>query len=157
MIGYAMDGYPIYAYGYKDPEDLKSGIKKLTSSFKLKKGHRPNPPGGKYDGTFSKDYEYIKGSGDLDECNGRFTVTKEFPEGTYAYFLTANWPVIPRYSQGRTLEVERHAAVLAKFLRFVRKTIWLPQLWARYRKSNYFLVLNNESEFTRVRSFRLIT
>ena len=106
MIGYAMDGYPIYAlYGYKDPEDSKSGIKKLPSSFQLKKGYRPNPPGGKYDGTFSKDYEYVKGSGDLDECNGRFTVTKEFPEGTYAYFLTANWPVIPRYFKAEPLRL----------------------------------------------------
>ena len=37
--------------------------------------------------SFSKDYEYVKDSGDLDECNGRFTITKEYPKGTYAYFL----------------------------------------------------------------------
>ena len=46
LIGYAMDGYPIYAlYGYKDPENPKAGVKKLTSSFQLKKGDRPDPPG----------------------------------------------------------------------------------------------------------------
>ena len=106
-----MDGYPIYAlYGFKDPEDPKSGIKKLSSSFQLKKGHRPNSPGGKYDGTFSKDYEYVKGSGDLDECNGRFTVTKEFPEGTYAYFLTCKLARHSEILQGRTLETARYAA-----------------------------------------------
>ena len=100
LIGYGMDGYPIYAlYGFKDPKDSKSSIKKLKSSYKLKKGMRPRSarePGGKYDGTFAKDYEYVEGAGDLDECNGRFTVTVEYPEGTYAYFLTEDWPVIPR-------------------------------------------------------------
>ena len=106
LVGYAMDGYPIYAlYGYKDPQNPKSGIKKMSSSFRLKKGERPNPPGGKYDGTFSKDYQYLKGSGDLDICNGRFTVTNEFPEGTYAYFLTEAWPVIPRYFKAQPLKL----------------------------------------------------
>ena len=106
LIGYAMDGYPIYAlYGYKAPENPKAGIKKLTSSFQLKKGDRPDPPGGKYDGTFSKDYEYVEGSGDLDKCNGRFTITKDFPDGTYAYFLTENWPVIPRYFKAEPLKL----------------------------------------------------
>jgi hypothetical protein len=109
LIGYAMDGFPIYAlYGYADAKDSESGIKMLDSSYRLKKGNRPAPPngpGGKYDGTFSKDYEYVKGSGDLDQCNGRFTVTKEFPKGTYAYFLTANWPVIPRYFKAEPLKL----------------------------------------------------
>jgi hypothetical protein len=106
LVGYAMDGYPVYAlYGYKNPKDPKSGIQKMSSSFRLKKGERPNPPGGKYDGAFSKDYQYIKGSGDLDMCNGRFTVTDEFPEGTYAYFLTENWPVIPRYFKAEPLKL----------------------------------------------------
>jgi hypothetical protein len=106
LVGYAMDGYPVYAlYGYKNPKDPKSGIQKMSSSFRLKKGERPNPPGGKYDGAFSKDYQYIKGSGELDMCNGRFTVTDEFPEGTYAYFLTENWPVIPRYFKAEPLKL----------------------------------------------------
>jgi hypothetical protein len=106
LVGYAMDGYPVYAlYGYKDPKDSKSGVKKLSSSFELKKGERSDPPGGKYDGTFSKDYEYVEGSGDLDRCNGRFTVTDEFPKGTYAYFLTEDWPVIPRYFKAEPLKL----------------------------------------------------
>ena len=101
-----MDGYPIYAlYGYKDPENPEAGIKKLTSSFQLKKGDRPYPPGGKHDGTFSKDYEYVEGAGELDKCNGRFTITKDFPDGTYAYFLTENWPVIPRYFKAEPLKL----------------------------------------------------
>jgi hypothetical protein len=109
LIGYGMDGYPIYAlYGYKDPKNSKSSIKNLKSSYKLKKGMRPRSarnPAGKYDGTFSKDYEYVEGFGDLDECNGRFTVTAEYPEGTYAYFLTEDWPVIPRNFKATPLKL----------------------------------------------------
>jgi hypothetical protein len=106
LVGYAMDGYPVYAlYGYKNPKDPKSGIKKMSSSFRLKKGERPNPPGGKHDGAFSKDYQYVKGLGDLDMCNGLFTVTDEFPKGTYAYFLTEDWPVIPRYFKAEPLKL----------------------------------------------------
>ncbi len=106
VVGYSMDGYPIYAlYGFKDPENRNSEIIKLNSSYRLKKGKRPNPPGGKYDGTFSKDYEFVRGLGDLDECNGRFTKTKEFPRGTYAYYLTENWPVIPRYFRAEPLRL----------------------------------------------------
>ncbi|MEC7274445.1 MAG: YHYH protein [Verrucomicrobiota bacterium] len=36
---------------------------------------------------------------------GRFTVTKEYPEGTYAYFLTEQWPVIPRYFRAKPLKL----------------------------------------------------
>lgn len=103
LIGWAADGFPLYAvYGFSDPEDAKSRVGKLASSYRLKQGARPGDasPGGVYDGTFVADYEYVEGSGDLDECNGRFAVTPEFPEGTYAYFLTEEWPVIPRVFRG---------------------------------------------------------
>ncbi|HBE70497.1 MAG TPA: hypothetical protein DDW52_20300, partial [Planctomycetaceae bacterium] len=103
LIGWAADGFPIYAvYGYSDAKDAESDVKKLTSSYRLKAGDRPggNAPSGKYDGTFVRDYAYVKGSGDLDECNGWFTVTPDFPEGTYAYFLTEEWPVVPRSYRG---------------------------------------------------------
>ncbi|WOD08612.1 YHYH protein [Marinomonas sp. GJ51-6] len=36
----------------------------------------------------------------MDECNGQVTVTPEFPNGTYAYFLTDAFPVIPRCYKG---------------------------------------------------------
>ncbi len=108
LIGWAADGFPIYAlYAYKDPKK-QSSIIKVKSSYRLKKGKRPsspNGPGGKYDGAFSVDYEYVKGLGDLDECNGRFTVTPEFPKGTYAYFLTEEFPVIPRAFRGNPVEL----------------------------------------------------
>jgi len=54
-------------------------------------------------GAFIEDYVYVEGSGTLDQYNGRFCVTPEFPNGTYAYFVTqANdgTPVYP-YIIGR--------------------------------------------------------
>lgn len=39
-------------------------------------------------GRYGEDYAYIAGSGHLDQFNGRWCVTPEFPNGTYAYFDT---------------------------------------------------------------------
>ena len=111
LVGWAADGFPIYAvYGYSDPKDANSQVKNLTSSYQLKKGKRPGgeAPGGTYDGTFVADYEYVAGLGDLDECNGRQTVTPEFPEGTYAYYMTEQWPVVPRMYRGTPSADFRH-------------------------------------------------
>ncbi len=102
QVGWAADGFPIYAlYGYSNSQSRV--VTELTSSYRVKSGYRPsggNNPGGHYDGTFTADYAYIEGQGDLDECNGRFVVTPDYPQGTYAYFLTNSWPVIPRCFKG---------------------------------------------------------
>jgi hypothetical protein len=101
LVGYAADGFPVYAlFGYSDRESAESEVRKLDSSYRLKKGTRPSGPGGRYDGTFVEDYEYVEGAGDLDECNGREGVTPEHPDGTYYYVLTAGYPFIPRYLKG---------------------------------------------------------
>lgn len=104
IVGWAADGFPMYAlYGYAEPKNVGSKVVTLRASYRLKKGMRPtgqDQPGGRYDGTFLADYEYVKGSGDLDECNGRACVTPDYPDGTYAYFLTEEWPVIPRIYRG---------------------------------------------------------
>ncbi len=100
LIGYAADGFPIYEqYGYTQA-DIRSDIKKLGSSYRLKEGKRPDGPGGKYDGTFVQDYEYVSGAGDLDQCNGRNGVTPEFLSGTYYYVVTSEFPFIPRCYSG---------------------------------------------------------
>ncbi len=100
MIGYAADGFPIYGpYGYSDPK-AKSGLKKLKSSYRIKNGTRNGGPGGRYNGKFTQDWTYVAGSGDLDQCNGRFAVTPEYPEGTYHYVLTDAFPFIPRCWMG---------------------------------------------------------
>lgn len=104
LIGWAADGFPVYtSYGHTDPKDPKSPIKKMSPSWQLKKGQRPggpDQPGKSYDGLFTEDYEYVPGSGDLDECNGRTGVTPEFPSGTYHYYITATFPYLPRYFKG---------------------------------------------------------
>lgn len=108
LVGWAADGFPIYALnGYSDPQNASSQVKELQPSYRLKRGRRPggaagdrSAPGGVYDGAFVNDYEYVEGLGDLDECNGRFCVTPEYPQGTYAYFLTHHWPSIPRLLRG---------------------------------------------------------
>jgi hypothetical protein len=104
LIGWAADGFPIYDFhGYAKPDDATSGLKELHSSWRLKKGERPGGdagPGGTYDGTYTEDYEYVAGSGDLDECNGRTGVTPEFPKGTYYYVVTAEFPFVTRALKG---------------------------------------------------------
>ncbi|MDH5188630.1 MAG: YHYH protein [Rhodospirillaceae bacterium] len=89
MLGWAADGFPIYApYGF--------GTDELKSSHRIKNGTRPSGPGGKYDGTYVQDYEYVLGAGDLDKCNGTTAKTNEFPNGTYLYVITNTYPFIPR-------------------------------------------------------------
>ncbi len=104
LVGWAADGFPLYtAKGYSDPKNAKSALKKMRPSFRLKKGERPggaDGPGGKYDGRFTQDFEFVKGSGDLDECNGRLGVTPEFPEGIYHYYITEEFPFLPRQWRG---------------------------------------------------------
>lgn len=50
--------------------------------------------------TFLKNYEYVQGVGNLDECNGRMVVMPEFPAGTDAYFITNEYPMISRCFKG---------------------------------------------------------
>ena len=101
LVGYAADGFPVYArFGFSQPQDATSAVEIMRSSYQLKKGNRPSGPRGRYDGTFVEDYEYVAGAGDLDECNGRFGVTPEFPEGIYHYYLTSEFPFVPRYWRG---------------------------------------------------------
>ncbi len=104
LVGYAADGFPIYGvYGYAKVDDAKSGVQELKSSYRLKRGKRPSGnqgPGGRFDGTYTQDYEYVEGLGDLDEANGRTGVTPEYPNGTYYYVVTKQFPYIPRYWVG---------------------------------------------------------
>jgi hypothetical protein len=105
MIGYAADGFPVYyKYGYTTAGDSLSGIIALSSSYKLKTGIRPGDgitaPCDVYTGVYSNDWLYVNGWGVLDECNGRTGVTPEYPDGTYYYVLTDEFPSIPRCFKG---------------------------------------------------------
>ena len=96
LVGYAADGFPIYAL-------TGQGGRAMTSSYRLKSGARPggsHAPGGTYDGTFHGDYAYVAGAGTLDECNGAMTVSAEYPNGTYAYFLSETYPIVPICHKG---------------------------------------------------------
>lgn len=87
-IGYAADGFPIYYDA------------RVKSSYQLRQGIRPSGPGGRYDGTFVEDYEFVQGAGDLDLCNGRLEKTPDHPGGIYHYYLTDTFPFVPRCLQG---------------------------------------------------------
>lgn len=105
LLGFAYDGFPIYgAYGYAN-ENGTGGIVRIKSSYQLRNitvrthyadgtnvtdGPAVNStyPLGRY----REDYEYIAPTSEdyLDEHNGRFCVTPEYPAGTYCYFLTVD-------------------------------------------------------------------
>jgi hypothetical protein len=101
LLGWAADGFPIYGpYAYQSPNDPGSPLIKMKSSYHLKPAPRASGPGGQPDGTFTADYQYAPGSGDLDECGGRTGVTPEYPQGPYYYVLTEDYPFIPRFFRG---------------------------------------------------------
>lgn len=118
LIGWASDGFPVYArYGYADPKDSQSQLKALTTSYRLKSQADENRPntltailGGPNAtnninklipmGAFTQDYEYVEGLGDLDECNGRFGTTPEFPNGIYYYVVSDDFPFFTRCLKG---------------------------------------------------------
>jgi hypothetical protein len=103
LVGWAPDGFPIYARnGYVVAGNAASGLKVLSSSYRLKAtADAGRPSTTSYPmGTFTQDYEYVAGLGDLDECNGRTGVTPEFPEGNYHYVITATFPFIGRCVKG---------------------------------------------------------
>jgi hypothetical protein len=103
LIGFCFDGYPIYGpFSYDDPMNTGSSITLMRSSYSgiITDDHRP--VNWKYwntiavgdiqysipQGTFLQDYTYTTNYGHLDQYNGRFAITPEFPSGTYAYYLT---------------------------------------------------------------------
>ena len=94
ILGWSYDGCPIYGpYGYANASGgpikiLESGYSSTIST------DRPNPLTSNGDmvyneGFFVEDYLYSDDK-DLDQHNGRFGKTPEFPNGIYAYFGTIN-------------------------------------------------------------------
>ncbi len=107
LIGYAADGFPIYYnYAYSVADDTTSSIVKMVPKYQLKTGKRggngTTAPCDVYNGIYTNDYEYINdlASGTLDEANGRNGVTPEYPNGTYYYVMTDDFPSIPRHFKG---------------------------------------------------------
>jgi hypothetical protein len=102
ILGFALDGYPIYGPW----ADGGGALRRMRSSYRLRKlttrdrwpdgtllapGQYGPPVSAEFPlGTFVEDYEYVPGSGDLDQYNGRFARTPQYPNATYAYFLTTD-------------------------------------------------------------------
>jgi hypothetical protein len=117
LIGYAYDGFPIYgAYGYLNVNGT-GGIVRMKSSYHLSTNTtRLNGPAVGavvgtqtfFNGYFREDYVYTPTSAGtpsyLDEHNGRFCVTPEYPAGIYCYFSTvdASWNSAYPYVVGPT-------------------------------------------------------
>ena len=109
LFGWAADGFPIYyKYAYSTASNANSAVIEMESSYQVKEGSRTgdgeSAPCGDYDGTIWGDWEYVSGSGDLDECHGRTGVTPEFPDGTYYYVVTGDTPSLPRCLVGTPSE-----------------------------------------------------
>lgn len=119
LIGFAYDGYPIYgAYGFKN-EDGSGGVTRMISGYSKRnitqRTHHadgtdvddgPDVDATYFLGYFREDYEFVASADEdvLDEHNGRFCVTPEYPAGTYAYFCTVdeNWNSAYPYAVGPT-------------------------------------------------------
>lgn len=120
LVGWAADGFPVYArYSFSNANDSNSKIVSMNPSWKLKSNADSGRPsvvtqlsGGPGQGSsspnttiemgaFTQDFEYIEGSGDLDQCNGRVGVTPEFPEGIYYYMVTDEFPFFSRCLKGQ--------------------------------------------------------
>lgn len=127
LIGFAYDGFPIYgAYGYQNA-DGTGGIVRIKSSYVLRditvRTHLADgtdvTDGPAVNSTYplghyKEDYEFITPTSDdyLDAHNGRFCVTPEYPNGTYAYFCTVdeNWNSAYPYAVGPTFYGTKVAA-----------------------------------------------
>jgi len=116
ILGWAADGFPIYGpYGFTDVRNPASAIKRMKSGYRrrnltrreslpdwavlyhpgvpqqLPAAQQGPPVNDRFPvGRYIEDNEYIAGLGDLDQYNGRTAVTPEYPNGTYAYFITLN-------------------------------------------------------------------
>jgi hypothetical protein len=102
ILGFANDGYPIYGpYGYAIKSNKNSPVIKMRSSYRFKNSNYRVVESCnfiKYPmGMFIQDYMYVDGSGTLDKHNGRFCVTPDYPNGTYAYFVTVDTNDKPVY------------------------------------------------------------
>jgi len=86
IVGWAYDGSPIYGpYGYAT--QTGGTVRRLSPGYTLQsKSNRP-PTSVYPEGFFTNDWEFTN-TGDLDEYNGRYCKTPEFPDGVYAYFCT---------------------------------------------------------------------
>lgn len=101
IIGYAFDGYPVYGAWAFTYTNGTGPLKRMRSSYTTTTtSTRVNGPAvnATYPvGCFMEDYVYSAGYGDLDQRNGRWCITPEYPSGTYAYFVTLDGNLDPQF------------------------------------------------------------
>jgi hypothetical protein len=107
IIGWAFDGYPVYGpYGYSSANDSTSAIKRIMTGYSLRSittrtsywdgtqltSSQYGPPVNStyYLGYYIEDYGYSSSGADVDQYNGRWCKTPEYPNGIYAYFIPTN-------------------------------------------------------------------
>lgn len=159
ILGWAYDGNPIYGpYGFSNI-DGTGQIRRMVSGYENQTASTNRP---QFEtGFFVEDYIFT-GRGDLDEHNGRYCVTPDFPNGTYAYFMTINnavdsggpfndykRPIFP-YVIGNTYQA---TPILSNFLKGSNQTDFDLQTntWLRYtppyhmngKESQYDYIFNS--------------
>ena len=108
LVGFASDGFPIYArYGYTNRTNTTGGVSVMKANYRVRTAaemtaagytDRPSTSVAPY-GTFIQDWVFDPTgvNGDLDACNGRYGVTPESPTTpVYHYFMTDTYPYIGR-------------------------------------------------------------
>ncbi|WP_186775444.1 YHYH protein [Rubripirellula tenax] len=107
ILGWSFDGFPIYgSYGYVDGNS-NAGIERIESSWQLRNitSRTDGPPlAAQPLGSFLEDFEYVAGSGDLDQYNGRFSPTPDYPDGIYHYYVTIDASGEPAFPYSIGLE-----------------------------------------------------
>ncbi len=106
-VGFAADGHLMYistTADYTSSYRLSTTLRAGTScQVSLGPGRGPDiAVGGTIpDGTYTSDWEYVEGSGDLDECNG-ISIS-----GAYVYVITDEFPYISRCLKGEFTEIRQ--------------------------------------------------
>nr|MBP6303661.1 YHYH protein [Bacteroidia bacterium] len=163
LIGFAYDGFPIYgAYAYKNV-DGTGGIVRMKSSYTLRnittRTSGPNVNANYPLGYFREDYQYNATSANtpdyLDEHNGRFCVTPEYPNGIYCYFATVDerWNSAYPYAVGPTFYGVKSAAKVNSITEAV--TTYTPSTTSVFNLNeelNMVVFPNPSSEFIAVQT-----
>ncbi len=97
-VGFAADGFLMYyskSNAYSSSYELGAEARRGTGCVASGRG-RPGVAieGTEPDGTYTTDWEYVEGLGNLDSCNGA-TIA-----GTYAYVITDVYPFVSRCLNG---------------------------------------------------------
>lgn len=174
LIGYAYDGFPIYgAYAYKNTDGtgdivrMKSGweLREITQRTEYWDGSDvTDGPDVSIEyplGHYREDYKYVSSTDPdvLDEHNGRFCKTPEYPDGIYCYFATVNedWTSAYPYAVGPTFYGTKTASKVNSVTETVQTYSVPSDLENEFMVEQNFTVFPNPSqEFVAVQAKGLV-